>query len=95
LFYRQLIAAVAEKPLELTGIYRKLSVHRAGYISDCIEKAPIARAVIAEVDGKIRALAKPRNFTFRPVLIHFNGVDDAVAEAGYFDAIIDFRELRQ
>jgi hypothetical protein len=38
LFYRQLIAAVAEKPLDLTGIYRKLSVHKAGYISDCIEE---------------------------------------------------------
>jgi uncharacterized protein len=220
LFYRQLIASVAEKPLDLTGIYRKLSVHKAGYISDCIEelieagflarhytwniktggpakhsliriidnytrfyfrsikpnkaaiergaarlpagsdgifglqfenlilknrpalwrhlglraedivfdnpywqtatqrtrgcqldyaiqcrnntvyvceikfsKAPIARAVITEVDTKIRALGKPRNFTFRPILIHVNGVDDAVGEAGYFDAIIDFGEL--
>ncbi len=37
-FYRQLIAAVAEKPLDLAGIYRKLSVHKAGYISDCIEE---------------------------------------------------------
>lgn len=48
---------------------------------------------IAEVDAKVRALAKPRNFTFRPVLIHVNGVDDGVEEAGYFDAIIDFGEL--
>jgi hypothetical protein len=40
-------------------------------------KAPIARAVITEVDTKIRALQKPRNFTFRPILIHVNGVDDA------------------
>ena len=38
LFYRQLIAAVAEKPLDLAGIYRKLSVHKAGYIFDCIEE---------------------------------------------------------
>jgi hypothetical protein len=36
---------------------------------------------------------KPRNFTFRSILIHVNGVDDAVGEAGYFDAIIDFGEL--
>jgi hypothetical protein len=217
LFYRQLIAAVAEKPLDLAGIYRKLSVHKAGYISDCIEelieagflarhytwniktgegskhsliriidnytrfyfrsikpnkaaverrgarlppgsdgifglqfenlilknrasvwnhlgigaddivfdnpywqtstrrtrgcqvdyaiqcrnntvyvceikfsKGSLPRSVITEVDAKIGALAKPRNFTFRPVLIHVNGVDDAVHEANYFDAIIDF-----
>jgi uncharacterized protein len=56
-------------------------------------KAPLPRATIAEVDGKIRSIAKPRNFTFRPVLIHVNGVDDAVVEARYFDAIIDFGEL--
>jgi hypothetical protein len=220
LFYRQLIAAVAERPLDLAGIYRKLSVHKAGYISDCIEelieagflarhytwniksgeigkhsliriidnytrfyfrsikpnraaverraarlppgsdgilglqfenlilknraavwrhleisaedivfdnpywqtatqrtrgcqldyaiqcrnntvyvceikfsKAPLPKTVIAEVEAKIRTLAKPRNFTFRPVLIHVNGVDDAVLEARYFDAIIDFGEL--
>jgi len=220
LFYRQLIAAVAEKPLDLAGIYRKLGVHKAGYISDCIgelieagflarhytwdiktgsaakhsliriidnytrfyfrcirpnraavergaarlpagtdgifglqfenlilknrsavwsrlgisaedivfdnpywqtatrrtrgcqldyviqcrnntvyvceikfSKAALPRATIAEVDGKIRNIAKPRNFTFRPVLIHVNGVDDAVSEARYFDAIIDFGEL--
>ena len=220
LFYRQLIAAVAEKPVDLTGIYRKLSVHKAGYISACIEelieagflarhytwnfksggatkhsliriidnytrfyfrcikpnraaverraprlppgsdgifglqfenlilknraaiwrqlgisaedivfdnpywqtaiqrtrgcqidyaiqcrnntvyvceikfsKAPLPPAVISEVDTKIRTLSKPRNFTFRPVLIHVNGVDDALAEARYFDAVIDFGEL--
>jgi len=220
LFYRQLIAAVAEKPLDLAGLYRKMSLQKSGYISDCIEelieagflarhytwniktgdptkhslirvidnytrfyfrsikpnraaverraarlpagsdgmfglqfenlilknrdavwrhlqlraedivcdnpywqtptrrargcridyaiqcsnnnvyvcevkfsKAPITRAVITEVDAKIRALAKPRNFAFHPVLIHVNGVDDAVREAGYFDTIIDFGEL--
>jgi len=56
-------------------------------------KDPLPRAVISEVDGKIRNLAKPRNFTFRPVLIHVNGVDEAVLEERYFDAVIDFGEL--
>jgi uncharacterized protein len=36
-FYRRLIAAVAEKPLELEDIYRKLDVEKAGYISECIQ----------------------------------------------------------
>jgi len=34
--------------------------------------------VISEVDRKIRSIVKPRNYTFRPVLIHINGVDDSV-----------------
>ena len=32
-----MIAAVAEKPLELEDIYRKLNVEKAGYISECIQ----------------------------------------------------------
>jgi uncharacterized protein len=38
LFYRQLIAAVAEKPMDLEGIYQKLGIQKAGYVSDCIEE---------------------------------------------------------
>ncbi len=56
-------------------------------------KAPVSKVVIAEVRKKINCLAKPRNFTFRPVLIHVNGVDEAVMEAGYFDSVIDYGEL--
>jgi hypothetical protein len=36
-FYRRSIGAVAEKPLELEDIYRKLNVEKAGYISECIQ----------------------------------------------------------
>jgi uncharacterized protein len=219
-FYRRLIAAVAEKPLDLEDIYRKLNVEKAGYISKCIQdlieagflarhytwsvktggpakrslirvidnytrfyfrcikpnkaavergavrlpagsegilglqfenvilknrpsvwkklgisaddivfdnpywqtathktrgcqidymiqcrnntvyaceikfsKSPLQRAVISEVDRKIRSIAKPRNYTFRPVLIHVNGVDDSALEERYFDTVIDFGEL--
>ena len=53
----------------------------------------LQHAVISEVDRKIRSIAKPRNYTFRPVLIHVNGVDDALMEERYFDTIIDFSEL--
>ncbi|HEY4971799.1 MAG TPA: ATP-binding protein, partial [Steroidobacteraceae bacterium] len=219
-FYRRLIAAVAERPLELEDIYRKLNVEKAGYISECIQdlieagflarhftwsvktggpakrsliriidnytrfyfrcikpnkaavergavrlpagndgilglqfenvilknrpsvwkklgigaddivfdnpywqtatqktrgcqidymiqcrnntvyaceikfsKIPLQRAVTSEVDRKIRSIAKPRNYTFRPVLIHVNGVDDSVLEERYFDTVIDLGEL--
>jgi uncharacterized protein len=56
-------------------------------------KDPLRRAIISEVKSKIDKVVKPRNFTFRPVLIHVNGVDDAVLEERYFDAIIDFGRL--
>lgn len=58
-------------------------------------KQPVGRAIIPEVEGKIRKLAKPRNFSFRPVLIHVNGVEDQVPDSRYFDAVIDFGELWQ
>jgi hypothetical protein len=51
-------------------------------------KSPLQRAVISEVDRKIRSIAKPRNYTFRPVLIHVKGVDDSVLEERYFDTVI-------
>ena len=219
-FYRRLIASVAEKPMELEDLYRKLHVEKAGYISECIEelieagflarhytwniktggvskrslirvidnytrfyfrcikpnraavergtarlpagsegilglqfenlilknrasvwaklgispddivfdnpywqtatqrtrgcqldyviqcrnntvyvceikfsKTPLQHAIIPEVDRKIRSIAKPRNFTFRPALIHINGVDESVLEERYFDTVIDFGEL--
>lgn len=221
-FYRQLISAVAEKPLDLEGIYRRLGVQKAGYISDCVDdlvetgflarhhtwkiatggagkrslirvidnytrfyfrcikpnraavergagrlpagsdgilglqfenlilknrsavwsrlgiaaediafdnpfwqtptqkkpgcqidymiqchdnsvyvceikfaKAPIGRSVIAEVEKKIDRLIKPRNFTFRPVLLHVNGVESQVIDERYFDSVIDFGDLWQ
>jgi AAA+ ATPase superfamily predicted ATPase len=56
-------------------------------------KAPLQHAIVPEVDRKIRCIAKPRNFTFRPVLIHINGVDESVLEERYFDSVIDFGEL--
>jgi hypothetical protein len=52
-------------------------------------KSQLQRAVISEVDRKIRSIAKPRNYTFRPVLIHVNGVDDSVLEERYFDTVIE------
>lgn len=53
----------------------------------------IGREVIDEVKQKIAALEVPRGFSVRPVLIHVNGVDDSVIDAGFFARIIDFSEL--
>lgn len=50
----------------------------------------ISAAVVDEVKQKIARISTPRSFSYRPVLIHVNGVSDAVNEAGYFDEIVDF-----
>ncbi len=56
-------------------------------------KNAISSAVIDEVKEKIKRLSKPHHFACVPVLIHVNGVTDAVADAGYFYKIINFSEL--
>ena len=56
-------------------------------------KGEIGRTVIPEVKEKIRRLSRGRNFSIRPVLIHVNGVNEEVIEAGFFAHIIDFGQL--
>ena len=51
--------------------------------------------IISEVKNKIARIAKPKNMTCIPVLIHVNGVNEQVADAGYFYKIINFSELLQ
>lgn len=53
----------------------------------------ITMNVIDEIKRKIDSLSLPRNFSIRPVLIHVNGVDEAVSNSGFFSAIIDFKDL--
>lgn len=49
--------------------------------------------IIREVQQKLSNLALPRRFSCWPVLIHANGVDEAVTDAGYFTKIINFAEF--
>lgn len=49
-------------------------------------------SVIDEVQEKIDRLALPKHFSYRPVLIHVNGVGVEVEERGFFTAIINFGE---
>lgn len=49
--------------------------------------------VIDEVQNKISRLALPRNFSYRPVLIHVNGVEDELVSREFFADIIDFSTL--
>lgn len=56
-------------------------------------KNPINSTVIEEVQNKIMALNLPKNMSYRPVLIHVNGVEDNLIGEEYFADIIDFSDL--
>lgn len=56
-------------------------------------RTDVTTSVIDEVKQKISRLNMPKNFSYRPVLIHVNGVNSAVVEGGYFAKIIDFGQL--
>jgi hypothetical protein len=38
-------------------------------------------------------ISLPRGFSVTPILIHINGVSDAVLDQQYFSHIIDFSEM--
>ena len=54
---------------------------------------PISSSVISEVTKKMRALNVPKGFAVLPVLIHVNGVAQAVQDSEFFANVIDFSEL--
>jgi len=53
----------------------------------------VPASVIDEVKQKMDAIVLPKHVSLRPVLIHINGVEDAVIESDFFSAIIDFGQL--
>ncbi len=53
----------------------------------------LGTSIIKEVSEKIKSLSLPKHFSYRPVLIHVNGVSDEVAESGFFSKIIDFGDF--
>lgn len=55
-------------------------------------KNKIGCPVIDEINQKIKSLKYPKNYSYRPVLIHVNGVTQDLIDRGYFSEIIDFSE---
>lgn len=53
----------------------------------------ITTDVITAVKEKIARMSVPKQFSCIPVLIHVNGVNNAVYDQGYFYKIIDFSDL--
>ena len=53
---------------------------------------PIGVSVIEEVKRKISALSLPQGYSYRPILIHVNGVTSGLEEADYFSEIVDMSQ---
>jgi AAA+ ATPase superfamily predicted ATPase len=51
--------------------------------------------VIDAVNGKVEAISLPVGYSLWPVLIHVNGVKNAIEESGFFTHIIDFSSFLQ
>ena len=49
-------------------------------------------SIVQEVREKVNRISLPKQLSIRPVLIHVNGVQDAVKDADFFDNIIDFSD---
>lgn len=55
-------------------------------------KNSLDTSVIEEMKAKMATLKSPKGFSRRPVLIHANGVSEAVLESQYFSHVIDLGE---
>ncbi len=56
-------------------------------------KIKVGVSVVEEVQEKISRLKLPRNFSYRPVLIHANRVTEDLIDLQYFSNIIDFSKF--
>ncbi len=57
------------------------------------QRFEIGPEIIQEMQQKIERLKLPRHFSYRPVLIHVNGVREDVVDSEYFSNILDFSHL--
>lgn len=58
-------------------------------------KEPVGTQILTEMKAKIAALDHPKSISYRPVLIHVNGVTPDVLDSNYFAAIVDAKDLLQ
>ncbi len=57
------------------------------------KQGPVGMEVVEQVEEKFKSLQLPRGFSCRPILIHINGVDEKLADCGYFAKIINFGDF--
>ena len=53
----------------------------------------VKSSVIAEMEKKIESLTAPKGVSVRPVLIHVNGVSQAIRDGDVFNDIVDFSQF--
>ena len=53
-------------------------------------KNEVGKDVTEEIKEKITRLQKPRYSSYRPILIHVNGVSEEVEDSDYFAKVISF-----
>ena len=56
-------------------------------------REPVGNSVVPEMKTKIAALGRPQGISYRPVLIHVNGVTADIVDSDYFAAIVDAKDL--
>lgn len=56
-------------------------------------KNEVEASVISDVQKKIDSIKIPKRFSYRPVLIHVNGVSQDVIDSDYFSVIIDMSKF--
>jgi AAA+ ATPase superfamily predicted ATPase len=68
--------------------------HNTLYICEIkFTTSEIKMDVVRDMQKKMLSLAMPKHFSYRPILIHVNGVKDEVIDSGYFSAIINFGQF--
>lgn len=70
------------------------TAHHFCYICEIkFSRHPISKDIIQEMEEKMDRLKVAKHISKVPVLIHVCGVDEEVAESGFFAKIIDFGQL--
>lgn len=65
--------------------------HNTLYVCEIkFSSSEVKSSVIEEMEKKIDSLTTPKGVSIRPVLIHVNGVSQAVMESELFNDIVDF-----
>lgn len=65
--------------------------HNTLYLCEIkFKTSEVTGSVIEEMEKKINNLSAPKGFSIRPILIHVNGVSQAVKESELFAEILDF-----
>lgn len=68
--------------------------HNTLYVCEIkFSTSEVKSSCVEEMEKKIENLSAPKGFSIRPVLIHVNGVSQAIKESEVFNEIVDFSQF--